>query len=302
MSHAQDQPPRREFWGEDLPPLGGEELWISVGGLRVALTGLDAERRDLLDETYAAFVVAPEGEPSMRLRCRRSPRRHFLRLTRGEDHRVESREEGSRFLLWSYAVAAWFDTAAGRGGLDLCDAPTGETRRSFENCLRYLYSHLALEAGGCLLHAAGLVREGRARVLLGAEGSGKSTLAEAASADCEILSDDLVLLIRGEEGYRACGVPFFGTFVSGRSSDQIHPLTSVWALRRAERPGTRELPRSEQRMRLLAAVSFLGHSRRRAAEALERVEELLGVHAVGELRHRGEADFWGLVEAAERSG
>jgi hypothetical protein len=75
---------------------------------------------------------------------------------------------------------------------------------------------------GLLLHAAGIVLDGRAFVMVGSEGSGKTTWALLASeAGAGVLSDDLVVVERDADGRaQALSTPFrsaqYGTMPPGR--------------------------------------------------------------------------------------
>jgi hypothetical protein len=59
-----------------------------------------------------------------------------------------------------------------------------------------------------VVHGGGLVRDGRAVLLLGATGKGKSTLVAAAANDgWNVLSDDLVIVRRGPDSILIAGIP-----------------------------------------------------------------------------------------------
>lgn len=76
--------------------------------------------------------------------------------------------------------------------------------------------------GGALLHAAGIVLDGRAFVLVGAEGAGKTTWTLLArDGGAGVLSDDLVVVAPGPAGgLEALSTPFrsaqYGTLPAGR--------------------------------------------------------------------------------------
>jgi hypothetical protein len=293
--------PEASLWEARHPPLGGESLRLSVGRIAVDLEGLDRDGVAALTPVYGGFIAADRDErAALRVSFARSPEERFLFLRPGEDHRVESRTRGERFHLWSYDFAGWFDPASREGLFLACPSDEAGFRRGVENYLRFLYSHLALGRGGFLLHAAGLVNEGEAHLFLGPDGSGKTSITEASAGFCEVLSDDLVLVVREGEGYALCGVPFFGTFVSGRSRDQVHPLHAAWYLQRGSATRAGPLPAGLQRAYLLAAVSFLGRSEEALAGALDATDAFLGQHEIGILAHRGDAEVWKAVAGTPR--
>ncbi|MFZ5801217.1 MAG: hypothetical protein ACOY3D_07600 [Candidatus Omnitrophota bacterium] len=81
---------------------------------------------------------------------------------------------------------------------------------SLGNFLRNLYTILLLSGQGLVLHAAGILKEGRVYIFFGASGSGKTTIANLSST-CGVLSDDQVFLkVTGEGRFAAFALPYFG--------------------------------------------------------------------------------------------
>jgi hypothetical protein len=82
---------------------------------------------------------------------------------------------------------------------------------ALECLLRVVYSSLAVERGGVLLHAAGVRRRGRGIIFPGRSGTGKSTIVGLASGEEEVLSDEILLVVKEGRSYRVWGTPFYGT-------------------------------------------------------------------------------------------
>ena len=90
-----------------------------------------------------------------------------------------------------------------------------ELGRAFvlENFLRIVFAYHALSRGGVLLHSAGVVHRGTACLFSGRSNAGKTTLArKAAAAGALVLSDDINLVFRENDGYLVHRVPFTGEF------------------------------------------------------------------------------------------
>lgn len=81
---------------------------------------------------------------------------------------------------------------------------------SIDTLLRIVHTLALAPEGGFLLHAASVIREGRAHVFAGASGAGKTTLARLAPADATLLTDEVSYVRREGEGYVAYGTPFAG--------------------------------------------------------------------------------------------
>jgi len=90
-----------------------------------------------------------------------------------------------------------------------------ELGRAFvlENFLRIVFAYHVLSRGGVLLHSAGIVQRGAAYLFCGRSNAGKSTLSrKAAAAGAAVLSDDINLVFRENDGYYVHRVPFTGEF------------------------------------------------------------------------------------------
>jgi hypothetical protein len=78
----------------------------------------------------------------------------------------------------------------------------------FHALFLFALTHLLAHRDLFVLHGAGIVRSGRALVVLGGSGSGKSTLAVAAvEAGWGLLADDMVIVRRSGSSLEAAGVP-----------------------------------------------------------------------------------------------
>jgi hypothetical protein len=99
--------------------------------------------------------------------------------------------------------------------------------------LRSLISWRLIEAGGLMLHSAGLVRGGKAYVFFGKSGAGQSTLSRLAlGAGAEVISDEMNLLRPGPRGWRVFGSPFWGEMRAG-GRQASWPLGGLFLLKKA---------------------------------------------------------------------
>src|SRR6185436_518454 len=123
--------------------------------------------------------------------------------------------EGSLIRYVGYRLAGWFDTRARRGEILLARGGHEPELRALENYLRCGIAWSAAESGGALVHAASLVRDGKAYLFYGESGAGKSTLS-AVDRRAAVVSDDLSLLLPGAGGgLDLVGSPFRGTYEEG---------------------------------------------------------------------------------------
>ena len=101
--------------------------------------------------------------------------------------------------------------------------------------MRTWLSYVLLSRGGMLLHAAAVIRSGKALVFAGPSGSGKTTLARLAGPQ-PVLSDESVAITRGPRRRRgravfyAHGTPFFGELM-GAAVNKRAPIGEVFLIR-----------------------------------------------------------------------
>jgi hypothetical protein len=111
--------------------------------------------------------------------------------------------------------------------------------------LRILLTWILLPRSGFMLHAATVLRNGRAYLFTGKSGAGKSTVASLAPGG-SVLTDELSLVRRVDGVWRAYGTPFWGEFRAGDSNTGA-PIEGIFRLVQAE----------ENRVTPLRPVEFL---------------------------------------------
>ena len=292
---------------------GRRAVTIHVGSLAIELSGLDAGAADLVESHYDGFVAGSGDESTLgrgSRRCTievvRSTFPHWLYLPRGEgkaeEARVGAAAMGSRFGLWSYFFAGRFDRDGRTGRLLLCDSADLDLGQAIENYLRFLVATAALAEGGFVLHSAAVIRNGRSWLFFGPSGAGKSTTASHAPADSVLLGDDLILVEPRRGGWHACGVPFRGSFRSGRNASASAPIGMACRLVQAESNSLATMPLSVQAAEVLGEVPFLmddAELRERAATSVEGFVRAVKVRRLG-LRRDG--SYWSLLDAEASGG
>jgi hypothetical protein len=104
-----------------------------------------------------------------------------------------------------------------------------------------------------LIHGCGLRHAEVGFVFPGPSGAGKTTLARKAPDADDVLSDELCVVRRGEDGWRVYGTPFWGDFARGGISMRGWPLRTLAFLTQAPRDAVTMTPMlsAEATLRLL---------------------------------------------------
>jgi hypothetical protein len=129
---------------------------------------------------------------------------------------------------------------------------------------------------GLLIHAAGLVADGRALIFPGVSGAGKTTLAHQflARAWPSLLSDDRVIVREMGSGYVAFGTPWPGD--AGVAVNASAPLAAILFPTRGAGNRICELSPPAALHRLLPATSMLWYEQELLFSQLDTCEHLLG--------------------------
>ncbi len=165
----------------------------------------------------------------------------------------------------------------------------------FDSLLRILFSWILLPRIGFLLHAATVVRNGRAFIFTGRSGAGKSTLASLAPAG-SVLTDEISLLRFEEGGWRAYGTPFWGEFRAGDTNSSA-PVAGIYRLVQAPENRVAPLRQAELLRALLPNVLFFSAqpaAHRRLLEILSRAVEEMPGH---DLEFRNDRTVWEVLPA-----
>lgn len=163
-----------------------------LSGLVVRFHGLDDALADKLAESWAPFAAPGDAAPWLDVEVKAWPHtiatEHLMRPSVTGD--IE--DGGARFRSDEGEIDL---EASGRAHLRI---GSGDVRWRFWGLVNLVTAAAAVHLpsrSGALLHAAGIVVDGRAFLLIGPEGAGKSTFAlTAREGGAEVISDDAVIL------------------------------------------------------------------------------------------------------------
>jgi hypothetical protein len=166
---------------------------------------------------------------------------------------------------------------------------------ALDSLLRVLLSWKLLEHQGFLLHAATVIRNGKAYIFTGRSGAGKSTVATL-SPQGSVLTDEISLLRRENGVWRAYGTPFWGEFKAAGSNSSA-PVAGIFRLLQASENRVVALRPMAILRTLLPNVLFFSAE----AEANRRLLEILGQAATEidgyNLSFRNNSTFWEVLPA-----
>jgi hypothetical protein len=290
--------PDESYFLRTRPAFGMESVRLSIGPLDVRLEGLAAFQKETLDFRFRPFVVPEAGRaPDLIVRLTRAGVPAFLALPTGgsEHYRMGRRTRAGARHYWAYEFAGTLSPSRREAELALVASSGDLFERGLENFLRALTASYILARGGLLVHAAGVVRDGRAYVFFGPSGSGKTTVTHLSPGDT-VLSDDLTLVVPGEAGFRAAGIPFGMAHHHVPDTRGDFPIAAI--IRLVQSPEVRREPLMGARAlaEVASCLPFVNHEGEEAAAALDIADRLLRAVPAWRLSFRMDDSFWKVLQ------
>ena len=289
-----------EAWFRGIrPSFGPESLGLSIGPLDLRLEGLSRDQKETLALRFRPFVAPREGgrAPDLVVRLTRAGVPAFLSLpAAGSEHyRMGRRTRSGARDFWAYEFAGTLAAKPGAAELALV-APSGPLfERGLENFLRPLTASYILGRGGLLLHAAGVVRGGRAYVFFGPSGSGKTTITHLSPRDL-VLSDDLTLVVHEAGEFRATGIPFGMAHHHVPDSSGSFPIAALARLVQSPEVRRERLTGGRALAEIASCLPFVNHEGGEPAMALEAAGRLLRAVPAWRLFFRKDDSFWKVLQ------
>jgi len=277
---------------------GPASATLAFGGLRMRLEGLGQKQSDFVRRRFGPFLQVGGGDPDVSVGLCSAGVDGFLRVrTDGipETYRLGMRLKGSRLEVWSYEFAGWMDPSGRRALVALVSSSQARFARGMENFLRVLTASFILDRGGFLLHAAGIVRGGRAYVFFGPSGSGKTTVTDLSPEDT-VLSDDLTLVVRRAGRYEAAGIPFGLAHHKAPATHGCFPIASLNRLVKSPILDRKPLTGARALAEVSACLPFVMQDRRQACRAMEVAGRALADVPAYDLRFRRDSNFWNVIQ------
>ncbi len=251
----------------------GQQFELSIGRIPLRLHVSDDQLFSKASKRYQAFA-ASENEP------------FAIYLKNSFAAHEASPEFAYDFELHQAAVRAFTEESQFVGA---------SNPYTLDCLLRILLTWMLLPRAGFLLHAATVIREGRAYLFTGKSGAGKSTVASLAP-EGSVLTDELSLLRREDGVWRAYGTPFWGEFRSGDMNTSA-PIAGIFRLVQAEKNCATPLRPVEFLRAMIGNVLFFSRQPADSQRLLDIVslaaQELPGYT----LEFRRDRTFWEALPA-----
>jgi hypothetical protein len=248
-----------------------QQFELSIGCVPLRLQMSDAQLFGAASARYAAFTGAAAQPITIALNDGAAP----------EGTLADFRYEFEGAALRAFSSGIRFDGVRNEYALD--------------SLLRVLLSWKLLGHHGFLLHAATVVRNGKAYIFTGRSGAGKSTVASL-SPEGSVLTDEISLIRREDGVWRAYGTPFWGEFRAAGLNTSVPVAGFFRLLQAAENQVTALRPAAILRA-LLPNVLFFSAEAEANRQLLEILSQAATEVAGYNLAFRKNSTFWEVLPA-----
>lgn len=265
-------------------------LSLSIADISVtlALGALDCERRRQLAAQYGPFA-APATNSALHVDLQRLDGAPFITPEGKATWQVTTWQDGNRIRFRSFYEDGWIAHDQRVAHLTL------RAEGNPENFLRVLCAWESLACGGLLLHASGIVRNGRGYVFFGHSGAGKTTIA-GLSAPHVVLSDDLVIVRLVGDRVFVFGTPFAGALPETARTNLGAPLAGFFAPIQASFHQTERLPVGAAAARLASCAPFVMQHPASCAQIMAICANLVQIIPSFLLYFRKDSQFWEVID------
>jgi len=249
----------------------GLQFDLSIGGVPLRFHHSDERIYAALSKRYGAFASAQEHPFSIQLKDSFSSHGARAKFAYDFDHQHAAVRVFSKEVQFVGAHNPY----------------------ALDSLLRIFLTWSLLSRSGFLLHAATVVRNGRAHIFTGQSGAGKSTVASLAP-EGSVLTDELSLIRREEGIWRAYGTPFWGEFRAGDSNTSA-PVAGIFWLVQAGRNRLTPLRTVEFLKVLMTNVLFFSRQPADSQHLLEITSQAARELSGHTLEFRKDTSFWGVL-------
>lgn len=256
-------------------------LRLGIGPLTMGAFCPDEQARSRLVARYENFLV--DTTPAWHIEIIYSHQEHDESITNGInfiDDRLWVNEAGG----WG-----WVSASQKQGALNLgLHASEG----TVDNFLRAAFALLAYEAGGFMLHAAGIIRDNLAICFFGRSGSGKTTVSRL-SPPGSVLNDDLLILLPNNEAWVVYGTPFTNP-TQVQPSNRSVQLGGLYRLIQDTSVYLEPIYSSQALAELFSCLPIIPTDPMRSMVLLTRLQNVLAKYPVYGMHFKQDSSFWAI--------
>jgi len=280
-----------------LNDLGDNTVLLDLSGLVVRIAGLAPAWVERLERDLDPYFARSTGATAiLDIRVEASASRLPDKPFAPKELAGVYRADAARFSLAEGFAEV---THQGKVEVGLVDSVDPRVFFAFLNLLRACLAWVLLRNDGAMIHAAGLVLDGRGFLLVGQGGAGKSTWARfGEEGGGTVISDDVVLVQSRDGVPSLLGAPFRSTW-RGTMRKGCWPLAAILLPKHGPEPRLDAASPILARARLLANLPFTAEAGAADPRPLSMVERLVAAVPCYTLTYAPDPSFVPLLRDVE---
>ncbi len=267
----------------DRPDSGLISVNLFIAHLGIQIISQSKELADGLCERYRGFTQGTDTQFEAIVHVNHEDNNYRI-----EDLPISF--DGGRVVIDLLGFHGWIDIEQGKGEISL---PNRRTIENIDYFLRLVAALMIFDAGGIMLHAAGIASSDRVNLFLGHSGSGKTTIARF-SPNESVLNDDLVALYPEGDEWVVYATPFWNT-------SQVRPLNksgrldSIYCLTQDYRVYLENLSPAKALAELISSVPVITSDSERCSALLTRCQAISRAIKIYLLHFLPDNTFWNEI-------
>lgn len=262
------------------------EIKIEVAAICVSLRIDSAQCINHIKDNYVKFISLKE--PVFYLDMRTDEK-----ALPNESSKVGLTVLNNEIIITDEHFSAKIDIISGKGSAVISP---DKTRVSIDTLSRNLFTIMLLKIyNGLALHAAVILKDGKAHIFAGSSGSGKTTISQISlSCGFTALSDDLVFIRQLNGSYYVFPTPSWMHLQKGNIENKPYPIGGIYKLIKDDRT---YLANISQGIALAEVITIPNISLGSLPlhTLLDRFYEIANRYPVRELHFRKDESFWNYL-------
>ena len=262
-------------------------LKLDIGGIPILIHSDDPEFITKKRDSYSNFICE-ESNPSLKIEVEL---KSFNSDYDGFENPIVSIDKSKGiYTLKGFRTYGEFNVRNMEGNL-MHGSPA-----SLNLFLGFIYSILLLKEPGFLVHAAGLIRNGKGYIFPGKSEAGKTTIAKL-SPDAELLTDEVALVKKVDGSFQVFGTPFKGQM--DKIGQNLHiPLKAVYFPQKDKKVFKRSIGSLDALKMMLTTVVFYSEDEEFIEQLFNICVEFVNSVPCHELHFLPEPSFWKVIDVA----
>lgn len=284
------------FESAKINPLGDSFIDLIIGRAIIRINNIQQHIKNELIKAHGPFVAETISNYEFNISFYEIGHECFLRYPQDkyEYRRFILGEDEKYYYFWTYHLAGYLDKEKFDGKAFLCKDKKQKTFFILNDFLLSYCSWWSIFQGGCMIHGASIIKEGKVYIFFGPSGIGKTTISKL-SEGIEIISDEYSMVIEKDKKYYVYRSPQKKSITRLKDWTVGFPLEGLFRLKQDNSTYLEQISSSFIVSELLANLLFAHAYNVFGNKALINASSIIKNTKNGILHFKKDSDFWEVI-------